>query len=195
MIRNASLRWSGGPLQVNALATMLITTLITLLVFFSVAVSCDRVTMSRSWFLLVSVLSLGSLTSFFLRCHSLPSHFCGHMNATAFFLCQNKTWINATVNIFSASAVCDYARRWLFLSCFSGARREIRLFSFRGEDACWHRNVLSFLWSFVRHVFFFLFVLWQHFVGFAFFTFTVGGVRGCPIAEGALLSYRRPGRG
>lgn len=130
-------------LQVNALVTMLITMLITVLVFFSVAISCDHVAMSWSWFLFVSMLSLGSLSSLFLCCHSLPSNLCGHITATAFFFCQNKTWINANMNILSALAMCDYACRWLFFN--ASVELSVKSACFPGEDACWHRNVLSFL--------------------------------------------------
>lgn len=107
--------------------------------------------MSWSWFLFVSTLLLGSRSSSFLRCHSRPSNLCGHINATAFFFRQNKTWINATVNILSALAVCDYACRWLFFN--ASLELSVKSAWFPGEDACWHRNVLSFLWSSVRRVF------------------------------------------
>lgn len=130
---------------------MLITTLITVLVFFSVAIGCDHVAMSWSWFLFVSMLSLGSLSSFFLCCHSLPSNLCGHINATAFFFCQDKTWINANMNLLSALAMCDYACRWLFFN--ASVELSVKSACFPGEDACWHRSVLSFLRSFVRRVF------------------------------------------
>ena len=133
-------------LQVNALVTVLMT----VLVFFSVAVSCDRVAMAWSWFLFVSTLLLGSLGSFFLCCHSLRSNLCGHINAAAFFLCQNKTRINANVNILSALAMCDYACRWLFFN--ASVELSVKSARFPGEDACWHRNVLSR--SFVPPVFF-----------------------------------------
>ena len=160
----------------------------TVLVFFSVAVSCDQVAMAWSWFLFVGTLLLGSLGSFFLCCHSLRSNLCGHINAAAFFLCQNKTWINANVNILSALAMCDYACRWLFFN--ASVELSVKSARFPGEDACWHRNVLSR--SFVPPVFF---VLWQHFVGFPFFPFTIRKVRGCPTAKGSLPRYRRDSHG
>lgn len=164
--------------------------LITILVFFSIAISCDHVAMPWSWFLFVSMFFLGSLGSFFLCCHSLPSNLCGHINATAFFWCQSKTWINANVNILFALLMCDYACQWLFFS--ASVKLSVKSACFPGEDACWHRNVLSFLWSFVRRVFF---VLWQHFFGFAFFPCTIRKVRGRPVAEGSLPHYRRDSRG
>lgn len=95
-----------------------------------------------------------------------------------------QTWI------FYLHYSCDYACQWLFFS--ASVKLSVKSACFPGEDACWHRNVLSFLWSFVRRVFF---VLWQHFLGFAFFPCTIRKVRGRPVAEGSLPRYRRDSRG
>lgn len=123
-------------LQVNVLITML--------VLLPVAISCNHIAMSWSWFLFVSMLWFGNLGSF-SHCHSLPSNLCGCINATAFFLCQSKTWTNAHLNILSPLAMCEYACWWLFFN--ASIKLSVKYTCFPGEDVCWHRNVLSFLWS------------------------------------------------
>ena len=123
----------------------------------------DHVATSRSQFLFGGTPLLGSLSSFSVCCHSLPSNFCGHVNAAAFFWCQNKARINANVSILPALALCDYAR-WR-LSFNASAELRVQSASFPGEDACRRRNVAPFPWSFVRRV---AVVLWQRFPGLRF---------------------------
>lgn len=88
-------------LQVNAL--------IALQGSLPVALSCNHIAASWSWFLFVSMLLFGNLGSSFLCCLSLPSNLCAHMNATAFLLHWSKPWTDADLNIVPSLAVCDSA--------------------------------------------------------------------------------------
>lgn len=151
-------------LQVNAL--------IALQGSLPVALSCNHIAASWSWFLFVSMLLFGNLGSSFLCCLSLPSNLCAHMNATAFLLHWSKPWTDADLNIVPSLAVCDSAAGFSSvlqsISAWSAPVFLVKTCVGTGMD---HHGSLCVC------------VPWLHSVGLEFLLRTIRKAEGCQVPE------------